>query len=186
MFTTVAVFRDPWEAHMLCGRLAAEGIPAIVAHSFHVGNKWAISIALGGVKVQVPSGFASDARDIDSLCRSGEFRALLETVVGDLDDVRCPKCRSTELEKRRSLPRAVLAIIFSAWCWSVFPPAGWVYFCKDCGWSFTLPSRAGAVRRWFCVAAVIVAFVLALLFLLYWIDTLFGCSDTAPCYALKV
>ncbi len=53
MLTTVAAFREPWEAHMFCGRLMAEGIAAFVAHECHIGNAWHYSVALGGVKVQV-------------------------------------------------------------------------------------------------------------------------------------
>jgi len=170
---------------MLCGRLEAEGVPAFVVHAFHVGNKWMISVALGGAKVQVPSEYAGDARRIEELCRRGEFRTLLEAEIGDLDDVRCPKCGAREHSKRRPLPRAALAIMVSLLCGVVCPPLGWVYFCDKCGWSFMAPPRPGALRKWLFVGTVIAAFLVAMLMLFSWIHTAFGCPDGAPCYALR-
>ena len=77
MLTTVAAFREPWEAQLFCGRLEAEGIPAFVAFDCHIGIAWHYSVALGGVRVQVPADHWEDARAIESLCRAGTFKALL-------------------------------------------------------------------------------------------------------------
>ncbi len=51
MLTTVARFRDPWEAEMLCGLLDSEGIPAMTAFDRHIWMNWPFSNALGGVRV---------------------------------------------------------------------------------------------------------------------------------------
>ena len=61
MLTTVASFREPWEAHMFRSRLAAEGVPAVLIHEYHIGNAWHYSTALGSVRVQVPAERKEDA-----------------------------------------------------------------------------------------------------------------------------
>ena len=96
MLTTIATFREPWEAHAFRSRLDAENIPAMVAHEHHVGVNRAKSTALGGVKVQVPLWFAEDALRVEQQARDGFYRSALETEFGDLDDdPRCPVCGST-------------------------------------------------------------------------------------------
>jgi hypothetical protein len=107
---TVATFRDPWEAHFLRLRLAAEGIPARVAHEHHVWAAWHLSVALGGVKVQVPLSAGSEALAVLDGCRSGRYRAELAAELGDLDDPRCPVCGSPRFASRSAIPMLVLAL----------------------------------------------------------------------------
>jgi hypothetical protein len=134
---TAATFREPWEAHIFCSLLRNEGIPASVAHEFHVWNVWPISTALGGVKVQVSAEQLSDARSIRSRSERGEFRAILQSEWDDLDDPHCPVCGSTNYWKRRSHLRAVFAILVSIFV-ALLPPKGWVCFCRNCGAKFKL------------------------------------------------
>lgn len=136
MLATVAIFRDPWEAHMLRMRLEAEGMPASVAYEFHIGNNWLWSTALGGARVQVWHRLAADARDVWQRCRDGEFRDHLVTEFGDIDDPRCPHCGSTELRKRRSV--AMIALFAAALFILSLPAWGWVYTCRKCGTKFEL------------------------------------------------
>lgn len=133
MFTTVAVLRDPWEAHLLRGRLEAEDIPAIVVHEYYIAVAWHLSFALGGVKVQVPGDRQVDAKAIERLCREGDYKQLLAAQFGDLDDTRCPYCGCMEYQKRRPYPRAALAILISGLVGIVLPPKDWIYGCKACG-----------------------------------------------------
>ena len=139
MLTTAATFREPWEAHMFCSRLHAEGVPAFVVHEYHVGNAWHYSTALGGVKVLVVEEQREEAKSIERRCESGEFRQLLADEFGVLDDIQCPKCGSHEHWKRRPLQRAVMAIALSFLSGVVVPPVGWVYFCSRCGTKFRQP-----------------------------------------------
>jgi DNA-directed RNA polymerase subunit RPC12/RpoP len=136
MLETVAIFRDPWEAHMLRMRLEAEGMPAFVAYEFHIGNNWLWSTALGGVRVQVWHHLAKDAWDVWQRCRNGEFRHDLVAEFGDIDDPHCPHCGSTELKKRRSV--AMIALVVAALFILSMPAWGWVYVCKKCGTKFEL------------------------------------------------
>jgi hypothetical protein len=138
---TAAVFREPWEAHLFCGRLKSEGVPAFVAHEHHVGTYWTYSTALGGAKVQVPFDRLADARSIEHLTRAGEFRALLQEEFGNLDDPHCPVCGSTVFDRRRPHYAAALAIFGLFLLGGLLPAWGWVCTCKNCGAKFERPRR---------------------------------------------
>lgn len=79
---------------MFCCRLEAEGVPAFVAHEFHVGNVWHYWTALNGGKVQVNEEQSAEARSMESRSRGREFRSLLESEFGSMDNVHirttCP------------------------------------------------------------------------------------------------
>ena len=64
MLVTVARTEMAPEAHILRGRLEAEGIPAFVQHEHHVTLDWFISNALGGVRLQMPVEHAQAAIDV--------------------------------------------------------------------------------------------------------------------------
>ena len=61
---------------MFRARLCAEGVPAFIAHEYHIGNAWHYSVCLGGVKVQVPDDRKDEALSVEKLCRDGEFKSL--------------------------------------------------------------------------------------------------------------
>lgn len=61
---TVAVFGSPFEAGMARSELESFGIPVFVADEFTIGANHFYSNALGGVKVNVPSSYAEEARQI--------------------------------------------------------------------------------------------------------------------------
>ena len=64
MFTTVARFHDPIEAHIACGRLRAEGIDAHVADA-HMGlANWEWRLAVGGTRVLVDEADVEFARKV--------------------------------------------------------------------------------------------------------------------------
>ncbi|MGD0189330.1 MAG: hypothetical protein ABSD74_01175 [Rhizomicrobium sp.] len=176
MLTTVTAFREPWEAHMFCSRLNAEGIPAVVSHEFHVGNAWHYSTALGGVKVQVPYDCIEHARTIQQLCASGEFKSLLERDIGDLDDIRCPKCGSNLSRRRRPVIEGILAVAISLWFRTIYPPTGWVCFCENCGTKFRPVLHTRTAGNWLMIWAAIICEVALLTFpfVLVLLDPKFG------------
>ena len=49
----VATFSKPEDAHLLCAHLEGSGIPAFVRDGQTVSTDWALSNAIGGVKVEV-------------------------------------------------------------------------------------------------------------------------------------
>jgi predicted RNA-binding Zn-ribbon protein involved in translation (DUF1610 family) len=110
MLTTLTSFRDPWEAHLLRARLLAEHIPATVAHDQHIWMNWPLSVALGGAKVQVPGEELEHAREVLERCASGQYKAELAEIFGDLEDTVCPNCGSDDFRRRPSLPEIVFGI----------------------------------------------------------------------------
>jgi hypothetical protein len=132
MLVIAASFMESPEAYIFLGRLKAEGIPAYIAHEFHVGNNWAYATALGGVKVQVPADRLGEARHVERLSGAGEFRALLEAEFGDLNEIHCRKCGSADYRRLRPIPRQLLAIVASFLTGTVFPAWGWIHVCNAC------------------------------------------------------
>jgi hypothetical protein len=100
MLTTIKTFRDPWEAHMFRGRLEAERIPAFLASDQHIWMQWQLSVALGGVRVQVPEFFADPAGEVLARCASGACQAELAEMFGDIEERRCPVCGARDIKRR--------------------------------------------------------------------------------------
>jgi hypothetical protein len=72
-WVTIARVLVPMDAHILRGRLEAEGIPALVADGNLVQTNSLLSVAVGGVRVQVPAPFVSQAREIMAAIGGGAF-----------------------------------------------------------------------------------------------------------------
>jgi len=64
MFTTVASYHDPIEAHIACGRLRAEGIEAHVADDQLAVANWEWRLAVGGTRLRVAEVDAERARGV--------------------------------------------------------------------------------------------------------------------------
>jgi len=92
---TVGSYTDPIQAHIAGGRLESEGIPVVVADEHLIWGNWMLSNALGGVKLQVPSSRAEQARQILIEMDHGEY-ALQEE-----NPPRCPRCHSTDIAPQR-------------------------------------------------------------------------------------
>lgn len=80
-FVTVASSLNSITMHILRAKLEAEGIPAILADANMAQSYSTVSVAVGGVRVQVPAEFVEDAQQIIADINSG---ALMLT---DDDDV---------------------------------------------------------------------------------------------------
>jgi hypothetical protein len=93
---TVGSYIDPIQAHIASGRLESEGIPVIVADEHYIWANWMLSNALGGVKVQVPTAYAEEARQILSDLDHGKY-ALREEY-----PQRCPRCESKDIKPLRT------------------------------------------------------------------------------------
>jgi hypothetical protein len=91
MLSTIAIFTEPWQAHLFRLRLEADGIFATVAHEHHVTLNWPWALALGGAKVQVRHADRDRALAVETRARAGEFVAELEAELGPLDDRHCPR-----------------------------------------------------------------------------------------------
>src|SRR3546814_17019131 len=73
MFTTVAHYTDPIEAHLARGRLLSEGIDAHLGDEHLAMANWEWRLAVGGVKLRVADRDAERARAVLNALDSGEY-----------------------------------------------------------------------------------------------------------------
>lgn len=133
MLTTVAIFRDPWQAHLFRTRLEAEGFLAFVQYSHHVDVNWLYSYALGCVRVQVMDGDVGAVRDVIRRIDSEQFRAELLELFGDLDEPCCPTCGSRDSRIRRNPFQVAFAILVILLVRMPMPPDPSKRICRKCG-----------------------------------------------------
>jgi hypothetical protein len=82
---TVGWYLHPIEAEIARGLLESEGIPAFLHTNNHSLLDWPLTLALGGIRLQVPPGAAQEAIEI------------LQTVdpLPDIqEEIACPDCGS--------------------------------------------------------------------------------------------
>jgi hypothetical protein len=103
MYKTVACYVDPIEAHIVCGRLQAEGFTAHVADAHSALGNWHWRLAIGGAKVRVHGAEFIAARDIVRALDRGEY-ALVPEDGG-----------STALPTDRESWSSRLAYVFAFW-----------------------------------------------------------------------
>ena len=73
MFTTVAHYTDPIEAHLARGRLVSEGIDAHLGDEHLAMANWEWRLAVGGVKLRVADCDAERARRVLQAIDAGEY-----------------------------------------------------------------------------------------------------------------
>lgn len=83
MFTTVAHYTDPIEAHLARGRLLSEGIEAHLGDEHLAFANWEWRLAVGGVKLRVADRDADRARAVLRAMDAGEY-----TLDADSDEER--------------------------------------------------------------------------------------------------
>ncbi len=75
-------FFHPTDAHIAAGRLESVGIPVFLLGINHATANWLMSIALGGIRLQVPANRTDEARSI-----------LAESFEPDSEEnMVCPRC----------------------------------------------------------------------------------------------
>ncbi len=72
-FQTLRRFLEPMHAHMLAACLQNRGVPAFVADADTVQTNMLLSIALGGVRLQVPEALIERAQAIMASYDRGDF-----------------------------------------------------------------------------------------------------------------
>jgi hypothetical protein len=133
MLSTVATFNKLPEAYILRGRLLAEDIPAWVTNEYQIAIDWFYATARHGAWVQVSAINETEAFEIVRAAMAGEFKALLAEQFGEIDELRCPQCGTTDCWKRRPLIRGAVAILFGVLTRTIPPLLRWIYFCNACG-----------------------------------------------------
>lgn len=126
--TTVATFGSAVEASLAQQMLTAEGIEAYVHDNAMATAMWHLGVAIGGVKVQVPTKDAARALEIVEEARSG---ALVDDGDGFEDEEVNEDERESEADANAtSQDEAALRILKAAVFGLLFPPlmfyAGWL------------------------------------------------------------
>ena len=88
MFTTVAHYHDPIEAHIARGLLASQGVDAHLGDEHLTMANWEWRLAVGGVKLRVPDEQAQLANEILRAAESGEY--VLEEDALDVQALQPP------------------------------------------------------------------------------------------------
>jgi Putative prokaryotic signal transducing protein len=162
MLISIATFTNPLEAHIVRGRLRAEGIETWVAHEHHIWANWFLSTALGGVKLQVRPEDAQRAEEILRQEQAGDF----ETLVADTDKESaeprpaCPVCRSEDITPIRRSGRISLIIV---WLLSLpLPYSSVTMACRSCGhiWVNREEQAYRVLTRFFVIALLSLLFFL--------------------------
>ncbi len=98
---TVASFREPYQAHLVKGKLEVEGIHAVVLDEHLVQINWNLSQAIGGVKVQVSEADLDRAREILRVEYFEELSATEEARLQPAPEDICPDCDSSSISPKR-------------------------------------------------------------------------------------
>lgn len=157
---------DPIEAHIIRGRLEAEGLHPTVAFEHHIRMNWFISHALGGVKVQVPPSEAEQASEIVQKINQDYYRHILDDVEETQDHFCCPKCGSQNIRRSRFTESLALVVL-----WFVTLPIPFqtgAYLCQSCKHHWV--SQAG---KGMSVTLSLLAIFTAWMFYLIWVVLLY-------------
>ena len=101
---TVGWYLHPIEAEIARGRLESEGIPAFLHSNNHSNLDWPLTLALGGIKLQVPAGAAQEATEI---------LQSVDPLPDDQEEIECPSCGSLDTKKEEtSWEIAILVVQF--------------------------------------------------------------------------
>lgn len=110
---TVASFSTPLEAHLVRGRLEAEGIAARIADEHLINADWLMSQALGGVKIQVePASREAALAVLDALGQAADYD-WGEAAPEPEPALTCPACGGTSVEERKWAWRFAVVLLFT-------------------------------------------------------------------------
>lgn len=137
MWTTVHREISPWDAHIVAGRLQAEGLNTCVLFDNIVRIDWSQSLSYGGVHVQVPDAELAHARQVLCALANGDYEADLAAELALPGDVRCPRCGSYRWRWRRGGYSSAFAVLCAAWG-AIFAPQLTGRRCGSCGLRQTL------------------------------------------------
>ena len=104
MYRTVASYLDPLEAHIVCGRLQAEGFAAHVADDQTNIANWEWRTAIGGTRVRVHADAYARARALTAEPGGGAFARV--------DEEGHPPADGTPLHPDRETWSSRLALLF--------------------------------------------------------------------------
>ncbi|MDX5482766.1 MAG: DUF2007 domain-containing protein [Hymenobacteraceae bacterium] len=135
---TVATFHELTEAHILKGRLEAEGILCFLGDEHIVGVQPFYSVAVGGVKLKVTEEDVMEAKAILSRIQEGNSEFLYDNIemappMQEHPQARvCPNCSSDHVGEEK-YNKTVFSISYLLLGFPV-PFLSRKYTCYDCGY----------------------------------------------------
>jgi len=144
MLATVSTHTTALEAHIVASRLRHEGIPAFLGAEHHIWAKWSLSVALGGVRVQVPGSHIAEARQVVDRINRGEYAQELSAEQLLPLEPQCPACSSTTVVPLRLSEKVALLMVF---LYSLVTPYNQHrYKCGACGHKWQAHHERGYPR----------------------------------------
>ena len=134
---TIRTYTYPEEAYVLRSFLEAEGIRVQLLNEFTVQSYNFLSVAVGGVELQV---LKSDVDKVRELMSEGDFEIDQEHIeseaeIEETQGIQCMHCGSTEVKKQRNA--SVWGFVVGVFLLGIpffFPDRE--YHCFDCGKNF--------------------------------------------------
>ncbi|TPE43537.1 putative signal transducing protein [Pontibacter mangrovi] len=136
-FVTIATFNDLTEAHILKGRLEAEGILCFLGDEHIVGVQPFYSVAVGGVKLKVTEADVMEAKAILARIQEGSGHFDYDTIEmappmqEHTAQLTCPACGSDHVAVEK-YNKSVFSISYLLLGFPV-PFMSRKYKCYDCG-----------------------------------------------------
>ena len=82
-FEIFAQVLDPTEAHLRCACLVAGGVPAMLADANLVQTNELLTLAVGGVRILVPTAYMARAQSIIEAFESGDLELSDDEILED-------------------------------------------------------------------------------------------------------
>jgi predicted Zn-ribbon and HTH transcriptional regulator len=142
---TIAIFYEPFQAHLAKYRLKTKGIQSVITGENFVAAYWLVAIADNGIKLKVR---ACDAERAAKILESKEPSAPAdfeqsnsEASESELSTPRCPRCKSENTEYQpfsRSLFFLSILLLRFPLPWKIKQ-----YKCSNCGhkWKTEKPAN---------------------------------------------
>jgi Zn ribbon nucleic-acid-binding protein len=134
MLITVHREVSPWDAHIVMGRLRAEGLHPSLHSEHHIRMVWRFSMVLGMVQIQVPLAEAACARAVLDDWRAGLYQEAMERELGLPAEARCPQCQQYDWQPLRDIWWRLLACAMLFFWHAMFPPEVIGRRCRVCGY----------------------------------------------------
>ncbi|MFD2514432.1 DUF2007 domain-containing protein [Pontibacter locisalis] len=135
---TIAAFNDATEAHIIKGRLEAEGILCFLGDENIVGVQPFYSVAVGGVKLKVTEGDVMEAKAILTRIQEGntifdyDSIELAPPMQEHQEAVRCPNCGSDNIAEEK-YNKTIFSLSYLLLGFPL-PFLSRKYSCYDCGY----------------------------------------------------
>jgi len=167
MLKTVYTYTTPSEAHITKGRLLAEGIPAFVMDEYFIATNWDYSLALGGVRLQVPVSYFEQATQVMSDLALGKYQEVFSDSDIKAEHVHCPRCNSVNTHPVDWIWKLSLVTVILM----IFPMlySKYRYKCYDCKktWIAT-EERSHSVGVLIITALLIIVVLFSIFYFLYY------------------